>query len=187
MEQRRRLYSLNYGNSRQIIRAVLIGLVTGLVVSEDIGQLEDACLPHASQAHHSEGDGENVACRHPDKDGGQLQKSLGKMVQHGHDHQGEDGDYPVLPGAVARLSRPSGHIVDGCGIQGEADGKDHSACNQGWEKPSYLLDSKAHQQSADAPHNLGAQDGGDAGGLRDGLHAGHIGKAHAQNHGKAGP
>ena len=33
MEQRRRLYSLNYGNSRQIIRAVLIGLVTGLVVS----------------------------------------------------------------------------------------------------------------------------------------------------------
>lgn len=33
MEQRRRLYSLNYGNSRRIIRAVLIGLVTGLVVS----------------------------------------------------------------------------------------------------------------------------------------------------------
>ncbi|QLL70537.1 ClC family H(+)/Cl(-) exchange transporter [Lactobacillus sp. 3B(2020)] len=33
MEQRRRLYSLNYSNSRQIIRAILIGLVTGLVVS----------------------------------------------------------------------------------------------------------------------------------------------------------
>ena len=154
---------------------------------EDIGQLEEACLPYASQAHHSEGDGENIACCHPDEDGGQLQKSLGEMVQHSHNYQGKDGDNPVLPGAVARLSGPSGHIVDGRGIQGEADGKNHGARNQGREKFSYLLDSKTYQHGTDAAHNLGPQDGGDAGSLRDGLHAGHIGKAHAQNHGKAGP
>ena len=108
------------------------------------------------------------------------------MVQYRHHGKGEDGHEPVLPGAIAGLSRTSRHVIDGGGIQRQADGKYDGSGDKGREKLPYLFDGQTHQNGTKAAHNLGSQDGGYAGDLCDGLHAGYIGKAHAEDYGKSG-
>ena len=52
------------------------------------------------------------------------------MIQESDYHQSEKGYQPVPPGAVIRAAHASGHIVDGRGVQGKANGKYNGSGNQ---------------------------------------------------------
>ena len=152
----------------------------------DLRKLEHAGFSHISKAYHAEEHGEDIACNHTHKNGCQFQESLGKMVQHSDNHQSENGYHPVLPCTVGGLARAACHVVDGSWVERQTNGKHNRACNQRREELSYLLDGKAYDNGAHAAYNLGSQYGGNAGLLRNGLHAGNVGKAYAQDNRKAG-
>ena len=120
--------------------------------------------------------------------------------QQHHHRQGEGGDGPVLPGAVDQglgetpllhhgligVGGAAGHIVNGGGIEGQADGKDHGAGDDRREKPADRLYEKAHQGGDDAAHQHGpahrrhaAPPGG------NGLHTGQVRKADTEYHRQA--
>lgn len=39
------------------------------------------------------------------------------MVENGYNDQSEDGNRPVLPGALAGLAGSAGHVIDGSRIE----------------------------------------------------------------------
>ena len=148
---------------------------------EQLGQLEVGGLAHAVEADHAEAGREAVARADAQQDRRELPQALAVVVQ-GRDHnQREEGHQPVLPGAVVRAAGAAGHIVDGRGIEGQANGEDHGAGNQRREQPPELFDEEAHQRRHRAADDLRPQDGCHAVALGDGLHGGDISEADAHD------
>jgi hypothetical protein len=129
-----------------------------------------------------------------------LHRPRAVVVEEHDGRQGDGGHQPVLPGAVDQrrsealglhhqvvgVGGAAGHVVDGGGVEGQADGEDHGAGDDGREKTADLLYKNTHRHRHGAAHQHGAGDGGDAAALSgDGLHAGQIGEADAQNHRQA--
>ena len=72
------------------------------------------------------------------------------------------------------------------GVEGKSNGKDHRAGDDRGEEQADLPDEESHQDRHHAAHQHGAGNGADAAaGGGNGLHAGHIGKADAQDHREA--
>ena len=151
------------------------------------GELEDSRLSHAGEAYHTHDCRQDITGDDAYEDGGQFQDPSGKMVKPCDYCQSEGGYGPVLPGTVGGASGSSGHVVDGRGVQGEADGKYHGSGDDGREQRPDFLHGQADDDGYDSSHQLGSQDGGHVEALCDGLHAGDVGEADAHDHRQSAP
>ena len=157
-------------------------------------------LPHLIKAHHTEKRRQDIADDHTQQNGGQLADAFALLVQHHDRDQGYHSHQPVLPGTVdhglgqtrrrdglRRVAGASGHIVDGRGVEGQTDGKDHCTGDDRREQDADFVHHQANDQGHDAAHHHGAGNGRHtAAADSNGLHTGNIGEADAQNHRQTG-
>ena len=150
------------------------------------GKLKVGGLGNVRQMHHAKTGRKQIACQHTDENGGQLPDAFSEMVKPGDDNQGKDSHQPILPGTIIRRAHTARHVINGCGVEGQADGKNHSAGDQRGKKLAKLTGKEPHHSRHAAAHKLRAQYGRHAVAFRNGLHGGNVGKADAHNDRKPG-
>ena len=149
-------------------------------------QLEPARGGHGGEVHHTQAQGHHIAHDHAPQDSSQLQNPLAEVLEDHHHRQGGQGHGPVLQSAEALAPRAARHVAHRRGVQGQADGEDDRAGDEGREQLPDLLDENAEQDGHATAHDLRAQNGGQVELSADGQQGGHIGEADAHDHRQAG-
>ena len=149
-------------------------------------QLEPARRGHRGEVHHPQAQGHHIAHNHAPQDGPQLQYPLAEVLEKHHHRQGDQRHRPVLQPAEVLAARAPRHVPHRRGIEGQADGEDDGAGDEGREQLSDLLDENSKQDGHAAAHNLRPQNGGQVELTADGQQGGHVGEADAHDHRQAG-
>ena len=105
---------------------------------QDLGDLEITGISDVVELNHTHGQCQDITGQDADENGSQAQQAFTKMCEKYHNNQCEQGDDPVLPAAVGRAADAAGHIVDGNGIERQANGKDDGP---GYERREKMADT----------------------------------------------
>ena len=152
----------------------------------NLRELKYAGCGYTAKTHHTKKSRDNISRKHSDQDRSQLHDPFSEMVQYSYNDKRKDSHSPVLPGAVSLTAGAACHIVDGCGIQGETNGKHNGSRDQRRKEYPDLPYQQSHHYCHASAYDLRAEYGCNTVSLGNGLHTRHIGKADAHDDGQGG-